>query len=181
MDGNSDPSLLDPGQSAFYGNISLRSDFANSRPGWFNDLLTFANPSVESNFSGVYQGSCFYESLQDETLNSLIVSIGGHLFRIYVANNFLVEEITPAVPEQITAGFTVPAVGSTVVVNVTDSTVFTMGQQLVIDGGSYTVSVIGADQLTLTYNGGALNTGWIVPDIDGGFRQHQHADQCDPE
>ena len=162
MDANSSPSLLQPNQSAFLGNISLRGDYASTRPPFVSRILNFDNAQTESNFSGMFQGACFYEALNDETQNSLIVSVAGRTFRIFVGNGFLTEEITPGPSEIVTANFTVPALHGSVVIDVTSETAFSIGQDILIDGGSYAITALGADQLTCTYNGGALNTGWVI-------------------
>jgi N-acetylneuraminic acid mutarotase len=83
MDADTDPSDLDKEQCAFVGNISLRGNAAATRPPYFNKLLGFENSSVQSNFTGRFQGACFYEA-NDETENSIITSIAGRLFRIYL-------------------------------------------------------------------------------------------------
>ena len=163
VDSNSDPALLPVNECAFLGNMSLRANIPSTRPPYVNRMLNFDNLTTLTNFAGMYQGCCFYESLEDETQNSLIVSISGHLFRVFLRQNFLVKEITPAVPNTVTADFTVPAVSGSVTIDVGDSSVFTVNQILVIDGGTYTVTNVGADQITVTYGGGALNTGWVVP------------------
>jgi hypothetical protein len=110
----------------------------------------------------LYQGACFYEASDDEVLNSLIVSVSGRLFRIYVANDFLVEEITPGPAILVINNFTVPAVGSQVTVDVSSEVPFTVGQNIIIDGGSYTVFLKLADQLVLSYNGGAVNANGVI-------------------
>jgi hypothetical protein len=163
VDANSDPTLLATNQVAFLGNMSLRSDFASTRPPYIKQLLTFPDTITKANYSGMFQGACFYQSLEDPTLNSIIVSIGGHLFRIFIYQNFLVQEITPALPDLVTIQFTVPAGGESLVIDVTDSTSFSISQVLVIDGGTYTITAIGADELTVTYSGGALNTDYSIP------------------
>jgi hypothetical protein len=162
MDANSSPSLLQPNQSAFLGNISLRGDFAGTRPPFRQKILDFENARTQTNWAGVFQGACFYDALDDETQNSLIVSINGLTFRIFLAQNFLVEDITPGPAELVTSDFVVPALHGSVTIDVTSETAFTVGNVVKIDGGSYTITALGADQLTVTYNGGALNTGWIV-------------------
>ena len=82
-DYRSDPSLLAANQGALFGNISLRGDIPRTRPPYFNKLLGFSNTSVQSNFTGRFQGACFYEA-NDESQNSIITSIAGRLFRIYL-------------------------------------------------------------------------------------------------
>ena len=162
MDANSATSLLQPNQSAFLGNMSLRGDYASTRPPFRQKILNFENSRTQTNWSGVFQGACFYEALDDESQNSLIVSIGGRAFRIFLAQNFLVEDITPGPSELVTQNFTVPALHGSVVIHVTSETAFTIGQTILIDGGSYAITALGADTITGTYNGGALNTGWVV-------------------
>ena len=41
MDANSAPSLLQPNQSAFLGNVSLRGDYASSRSPFIRKILSF--------------------------------------------------------------------------------------------------------------------------------------------
>jgi hypothetical protein len=83
IDYRSDPSLLATNQCALTGNISLRGDIPHTRPPYFNKLLGFSNSSVQANFTGRFQGACFYEA-NDESENSIITSIAGRLFRIYL-------------------------------------------------------------------------------------------------
>lgn len=157
QDSYSDPALLPANQAAFFGNISLRSNFAKTRPPYIRKILTFDSDQTLTNFAGVFQGACFYESLENEMYNSIIVSIGGRLFRIYVANNFLTEDISPGPAVIVTADFVVPAGGANVTVNVTSEVPFTVGQNLIIDSGTYVVASIAADQITVTYGSGAAN------------------------
>lgn len=161
MDADSAPSLLQPNQSAFLGNVSLRGDYASSRSPFIRKILSFDSATTQSHFAGMFQGACFYEA-DDETMNSLIVSISGRLFRIYVYNNFLVEEITPGPAILVTVAFTVPAVGAQVTIDVSSEVPFSIGQDIVIDGGSYTVYAKLADQLVLFYNGGAANANGVI-------------------
>ncbi len=156
VDTNSDPCLLPANELCFLGNASLRSNFPNTRPPFIQNLLVFDNAITQANYSGIFQGACFYEAA-DESDNSLIVSIGGHLFRIYVNQNFLVREITPSVAEVVTAQFTVPAGGSQVNVYVTGEQPFAVNQVIMMDGGNYTINTILSDELVVTYNSGAAH------------------------
>jgi hypothetical protein len=162
MDANSSPSLLQPNQSAFLGNISLRGDFAGTRPPFRQKILDFENARTQTNWAGVFQGGCFYEATNDETLNSIIVSVSGRTFRIYVGSGFAVKEITPGPAVLVTTTFTVPALHAQVTAAVTSDVPFSVNQVLKINSGSYTVNTITADQLVLTYNGSAANSTVVV-------------------
>jgi hypothetical protein len=156
VDSNSDPALLPANELAFLGNGSLRSNFANTRPPYVQRPLTFQAGTAMSNFTGIFQGACFYESANDMD-NGLIVSVGGHLFKILVNENFKVNEITPNVTDVVAADFLVPAANSQVTVNVTGEQPFSVNQNLIIDSGIYVVNTILSDQLVLTYLSSAAN------------------------
>ena len=162
MDSNSSPSLLPPNQAAFLGNMSLRGNFPRTRPNFVSRILNYEDSTTQSHFDGLFQGACFYEAMDDEVLNSLLVSIGGRLFRIFIGNKFLVKEITPGPPILVTSNFTVPAVDENVTVDVSSETPFSVGQDIVIADGSYTVMQLLSDQLVLSYNGGGLNANGTI-------------------
>jgi len=84
MDNGTDSSLLQSNQASFLGNMTVRGSFASTRPPFRSHLLNFQDDMTESRFTGIFQGSCFYDAI-DENDSSIIVSLGGKLFRIWVA------------------------------------------------------------------------------------------------
>lgn len=62
VDSNSDAALLEPNQLAFLGNMSLRTDFPNTRPPFVQDVLTFNTSQTQGNYTGIFQGCCFYQA-----------------------------------------------------------------------------------------------------------------------
>lgn len=154
MDGGRSASIILPNQVAAAENVTFRGSFAKTRPPVWKHALTFESETTRERFAaGLFQGALFYQA----TESAHIVSIGGRLFRVEMDNTNLVTEITPKVPIVVTADFTVPALNGSVVADVTSESVFTVGQVIEIDSGTYTITNRFANQLELTYNGGAAN------------------------
>lgn len=150
----SDPSLIGLDQYALGINLTNRGDLIKTRPPFEQQLLN--TDAVTDRWTGKFQGAGWYNGPLGES--SFIIARGGRLFKATVGTGeFVLSEITPVILIQVTANFTVPAIGNTVVASVTDEEPFTVGQVLFIDSGSYTVSNRYTDQLLLTYNGGAAN------------------------
>ncbi len=170
VDGGVSPSLIQPNQVASACNYSFRDAFVKTRPPYINLPLTFANDVVESRFTGKFQGSVFYQSRFGTS--GFVLSRGGKLFLITLGTTNVVSEITPTLVIVTTADFTVPAPAASVVVMVNSEVELTIGESIIIDSGSYTITNRATGQITVTYNGGAANAvaaaGASVFDSGGG-------------
>lgn len=149
-------SLIAQNQVAFAKDFSFRGGFVKTRPPYANLPLSFDSDTTEANWTGKYQGSCFYQS--DFGQSGFVVSRGGRLFfiKLGVLTN-VISEVTPVLVIVTTADFTVPAPAASVTISVSSETVFTVGQTIFIDSGEYTVTNRATNSLTLTYVGGAAN------------------------
>ena len=153
MDGGSAPSLIGANQVAGAANATFRGGFFETRPPWKNILLTFADANAQAHWLGMFQGGCFYDAAPADS--GWVVSRGGYLFRI--SSTGVISDITPQLNVQVTADFTVPGMNSQVAISVTDEKVFTVGDTILIDGGTYVVNVKLTDQIDATYTGGAAH------------------------
>lgn len=154
MDGGNDASLIDPNQCAMAVNYTFRKAYASVRPPFSNLLFSFDKTSTQTNFTGIFQGACFYESAQ-RGQSGFVVSVAGRLFRITLGQQTLVSEITPAVALNVTSNFTVPSANTNVNVTINSETnVLPVGTTIYILGGKFTVAVVTGNTLTLTYISG---------------------------
>lgn len=143
------PSILSPNQLSFAVNCSLRGGFLQPRPGIKRIDLTFPNSVVGTRFkSGRWQVAGYYKP--DIGPECLLVSIGGRQFRINVATDNSVQEITISNSTTTTADFVPPAIGAQVVVSVVDVTGIGVGSTILINGNNYTVDSIALLDLTVT-------------------------------
>lgn len=149
MDFGTDASLIGADQCAFASNLSFSGDLVKTRPPWISRPLDTA---IRSRF----QGAIVYETLNQQ---GILLAAGGHLYYITLNPNgpATVKDVTPVLSIVVTAAFTVPAPAVTVMVSVSSEAPFTIGQTLVIDSGTYTVTNLFANALLLTYVGGAAN------------------------
>lgn len=157
MDGGKDASLIGKDQVAAATNFTFRNGLATTRPPIQNQLLTFDTAVTQSRFTGRFQGAMFYNAEAGKGDNGFIVSINGNLFRIQMGLQNTVSEITPSQTVQTTADFTVPLVGVSFTIFLTSSDPITVGQNLTIDSGSYTVTFVQPGNVFATYNGNAAN------------------------
>lgn len=137
------PSLLPADQLAKAVNVTVRGGFPMPRPLIRKCPLDFGGDDVLLALfeTGRYQGHAYYQP--DTGPESLIVAIGGHLFQIIVVNQtFTVRNITPSHGTQTTAGFVVPAVGSTVVVSVASTTNLKVGVPILIANHNYIITAL---------------------------------------
>lgn len=155
VDSGISPSLIARNQVASACNYSFRDAFIKTRPPWINLPLEFVNDAVESRFSGKFQGSVFYQSRFGTS--GFVVSRGGKLFLITLGITNVVSEITPTLVIVTTEDFTVPAPAGSVVVFVNSETELEVGDNIIIDSGSYTITNRATGEITVTYNGGAAN------------------------
>lgn len=152
MDGGRSSSLIQANQVAEAVNVTFRGAFVKTRPPYWRKPLSYVDGATRARFAGKFQGALFYRG----NPSAHIVSRGGRLFRIEIDSN-LVSEITPRLSIVVTQDFTVPGIGASVNVKVTSETVFTVGQNIIIDSGSYTITNRLANELIVDYNGGAAN------------------------
>ncbi len=152
-DGGISASLIQRNQVAAACNYSFRDAFVKTRPPYVNIPFTFANDAVESRWTGIYQGSVFYQSRFGSS--AFVVSRGGKLFLITLGPTNVLSEITPSIVIVTTAEFTVPAPAASVVVFVNSEIELEVGDNVIIDSGSYTITNRATGQITVTYNGGA--------------------------
>lgn len=166
MDGGSDPSLIGLDQCAFASNISFRGNLAKTRAPWISRPLDTA---IRSRF----QGALVYETLAQQ---GIVLAAGGHLYYIALNPNgpATVKDVTPILNIVTTADFTQPGAGLTVMVSVSSETPFTIGQSLVIDGGTYTVTLKFVNALLLTQVGaGVATVSAGAPILSGGSQVTQ--------
>mgnify|MGYP001563935955 CR=1 FL=1 len=149
MDFGTDASLIGLDQCAFASNLSFRGDLVKTRAPWISRPL---NTAIRSRF----QGALVYETLAQQ---GIVLAAGGHLYYITLNPNGAanVKDVTPILIIVVTATFTVPAPAATVMVSVSSETPFSIGQVLVIDSGTYTVTALFTNALLLTYVAGAAN------------------------
>jgi len=167
MDFGTDASLIGPDQCAFASNLSFRGDLVKTRPPWIRRPLDTA---IHTRF----QGALVYETLAQQ---GIVLAAGGHLYYITLNPNgpAMVKDVTPILNVVVTATFTVPAPAATVMVSVSSETPFAIGQVLVIDSGTYTVTNKFVNALLLTYGAGAANATVAVgaPITSGGAQVTQ--------
>src|SRR5438045_7144491 len=117
------PALLEPNQLSYGLNVTLRGGFPRTRPIFVRRILTFSN--IEQQFwfnTNRVQGWALFTNPNG---NLIVVAVAGRLFA--VDTSFAVTEITPQLAALTTAGFTVPAIGSTVAINVSTSADMAVG------------------------------------------------------
>jgi hypothetical protein len=87
------PSRVPRNQSALLVNATTRTSFIAPRPGWKQVPLIYADDEVENTFeTGLFQGAGGYNP--DTGESCLVLSISGHLYRVNVFGNGLVQEIS---------------------------------------------------------------------------------------
>lgn len=167
MDFGTDASLIGLDQCAFASNISFRGNLARTRAPWISRPLDTA---IRSRF----QGALVYQTAAQQ---GIVLSAGGRLYYITLNPNgpYTVKDVTPVLNIVVTATFTVPAPAATVMASVSSETPFTIGQSLVIDSGTYTVTNKFTNALLLTYVGGAANATVAAgaPILSGGLQVTQ--------
>lgn len=155
MNGGLSPSLIAANQYALGVNLTARGGKIKTRPPWANWILVFVDDATEARCVGRFQGGIFYRS--DFGENQFLFSRGGRLFKISLGAQNVISEITPRFAIVTTADFTVPLVGAQVTVFVNSEALLTVGTNIIIDSGTYTVDNRSAGQILVTYNGLAAN------------------------
>lgn len=144
------PNLIRPDQCSQLWNITIRGGRPKSRPGWKEIELSFPNTAIRDWFADHHVQGCkeFHNVGNNEVRH--IWSVGGRFFAIDLIGGNKVVEITPTRNTTTTSGFTIPAVGSTVVVIVSDPDLIPTGTEIKIDGKYYTVESKTGSSLTVT-------------------------------
>lgn len=156
MNGAVDPMLIGANQCAMARDFTFRDGFASTRPPWANRVLTFNNAITKANFTGIFQGSTFY--LNEFGSPGFVVAMGGRLFAVILNNNTTnVSEITPTTLVITLGVFTVPAVAAQVTIGVNEQAALSVGQSIIIDGGSYTINNVLERSIVATYASGAAH------------------------
>jgi hypothetical protein len=143
------PHLLRPDQSSELWNCTVRGGKLAPRPGWFIHVLTYETEEIEEWFTTKQVQGCYVYTTQDNLRTVQVWSVGGRFFTVDVINGGLVQEITPTLNTTTTANFTVPAVGSTVAVNVTDADLIREGYPIRIGSKNYIVISKSGSTLTV--------------------------------
>lgn len=162
-------SLIAPNQVAFASDVSFRGGYAKTRGAFTNLLLAFDSTVTQTNFAGVFQGACAFQSQFGDT--GFIISRGGRLFFLKLGLTNVISEITPSSPvvtAQLPGGtlglsFVVPplpvglppGIPYQVIIYVSDSTPFSASQGIVIAGGNYLVASVGDGYIVALFAGGA--------------------------
>lgn len=143
------PILLRPDQIAFGVNITLRGGFPDNRPPFLQQALAFENLEQSRWFrENRLQGAKDFYARNGRTIK--VASIGGRFFAIDVVKDFAVSEITPTGKTTTTAMFTVPAVGGSVLIQVTDGSNVWIGYPIIVGGKKYIVTAKSGNDLTAT-------------------------------
>jgi len=153
LDFGRDPSMIGNNQFSFGVNVSIRGGNVSTRNGMNQRMLMFDSESTRTNYFGSFQGAMGFSSKLEDS-NSILISISGRLFRIWIDRHFLVTEITPKLLVSTISDIVLPAPGGSITVNVNDTSQFTVGETVIIGPSTFTITAIGIDQLTLTYVSG---------------------------
>lgn len=135
------PRMLPKDQVAFAINMTFRNGLPRTRPNWVKLALSFHDTATAANATqGLWQNGSFYQAIgQGE--NCLVASIGGRLFRYLIGDRSAsVQDISINATTNVAApGFTVPAVGASVVVPLVSKKGLYQGGKIIIDSANYTI------------------------------------------
>lgn len=137
------PRALPKDQVAFAINMTFRNGLPRTRPNLAKLALSFHDPATATNATqGLWQNGSFYQAIgQGE--NCLVASIGGRLFRYLIGDRSAsVQDISINTTTSVVSGFTIPAVGANVTVEVVFTTGLVPGARIVIDGANYAVVAV---------------------------------------
>lgn len=142
QDSGRTPNLLSETQSFELFNSTVRGGRWKQRPGFNRKTLTFPTDEIESWFlTKRNQGDIVFNPLNGRTVQ--VWSVGGRFFTITLSvsgDTGDVAEITPTLSTSTTAGFTVPAVGSTVTVTIAAPDLVRVGYPAMIGGKTYNIT-----------------------------------------
>lgn len=149
QDAGNDPSLIGPTQSAELWNLTVRGGKLRPRPGFVQLPFSFPTQEIATWFeTKPVQGVIGYQP--KERMGLSVWSVGGRFFTVDIFNGGAVQEITTTLQLNTTANFTVPAVGSSVTISVTDSDKVLVGYPVTINGKHYQVTAKTTNTLTIT-------------------------------
>lgn len=142
------PQLLKEDQSFELYNSTVRGGRWKPRPGFDKIDFTFPTDEIEDWFlTNQNQGSIIFKAKNGRTTQ--VWSVGGRFFTVDVENDGTVNEITPTFSVDTTNSITVPAVGSTTTVTVSDSDLIRVGFPIYINGKNYIVTAKSGSVLTI--------------------------------
>ena len=153
LDGGADsgrvPNLIERNKVSFAINARFRGGFAHPRPPHAKVPLSFGgDAAMQARFEdGRFQVAEYFDPDSGDSV--LVASIGGRLFRINVATDNSVQEITLVHNTTTTMAFTVPAVGSNVPVFVVDASNIFVGYTITINGTHFTVEGVTGNTINL--------------------------------
>ncbi len=134
-----DPIELMPNELSWGVNIRNRGGFPETRPGLNQRFFIFSDPSLAIWFgTKLFQGAKEY--VADEGADFHITSVGGRIFKVDIANEYTVTEITPTKQTGFTADQISPPIGGSVSWLVDDATDILIGIPVMIGGGHYMVT-----------------------------------------
>lgn len=147
-DSGVDPSLLDRDKNSFAVNCKGRGGILTHRPVYQEVVLGFAGDVLEQRFTnGRFQVAGVYQP--DNGPAVILCSVGGRQFRLNVATDNSVQEITITGSTLSAALFTVPAVGATDNATVGSTANLAVGATVSFGGFNFIVSAI-VDGTTVT-------------------------------
>lgn len=169
MDSGRVPTLLDPNQCAMALNVTMRSGYAQSRPGFKRPRLRYDTTEMRDWVnSHIFQGAYFYTPREGAPY--WVASIGGRLFRGVIGQAVDVTEITPYRTTQLTASFVTPPIGSNSTVSVSDGSKIIPGFTARIGDGRFTIVSVNANAVVIqnvdTTPGVLVNTGELLYYLD---------------
>jgi hypothetical protein len=165
------PSLLAPNQLAHAVNCTVRGGYVSPRPPIRKRVLDFGGDTLIQHWfqDGRFQGAMHYQP--DSCKESLLASVGGHLFRITPDDGFKVQHISTAHTTQVAVDFVVPAAGFSVSVQVVDTGNLVPNTPILIDGKNYVLLSVDSGVLVTVENvdataGDTVSAGAILTFFD---------------
>lgn len=131
MDGSLAPNLTPPNVSRAAVNCSFRGGIIKPRPGYHKRPVTFNGDAfIEDGWkNGVYQFSKTYYS--DDQIPTILTSKGGRIFTLN-PETYVVGEVTLKTSTNGTVAWTVPALGVIQTVTVADTSIFSVGETIIL-------------------------------------------------
>lgn len=143
------PNLLESNQLSGGSNVTVRAGYADQRPSFDLKTIQFPTPEIATWFkTKIFQGYGEYIPPVGDTY--IICSVGGRLFRLDPWNQFVLSEVTPTLSTTATVAFISPGIGASINVTVDSVNRIPPGLPINIGGGSYIITLIAGNVLTLT-------------------------------
>jgi concanavalin A-like lectin/glucanase superfamily protein len=147
QDSGKSASLIRDDQASELWNMTVRGGYPTNRPGFKKIPLTFATEEIQDWFTThVHQGSIVFKPYGQQVIQ--VWSVGGRIFTVDVLMDGLVNEITPRLSTSTTANFTVPAVNTSVAIQVSDASRIYPDYPIFVNGKEYQVLSISGSTLT---------------------------------